>query len=466
MPELRGTTKGPVLTRWFGTDNLHTLDVYEGLGGYGAMRKALTTMTHDQLIDEVKASGLRGRGGADFSTGIKWSLMPKESALPMHLVVNADESEPGSAKDRYLMENSPHMLLEGIGIAAFAIRSHQAWIYIRGEYDLPFQRLTEAIGEMRGKGYLGDKPFGADWPLDIRIFRGHGAYICGEEGALLESLEGKRAQPRAWKPPYPAQTGVWGRPTTVNNVETISTVPWIIENGAAAYAKLGTEKAKGTRMFTVSGHVQRPGTYEMEIGKTYRDLIEGLAGGALPGRTIKAWWPGGSSAPVMPGDLLDTTTDLDGIKDVANLKGHPIPPLNIGGRTFATMGGSGGVIVMDDRFCAVKAAHRLLQFYAHESCGKCTPCRVGGNWAVRAYEHILSGDGGPEDIAILDRIQAGLQGGRCLCGLGDAAGWVIASSLTHFRKEYEEHALHNFCSAENGAPPAATAATSPQVGRS
>jgi NADH-quinone oxidoreductase subunit F len=186
----------------------------------------------------------------------------------------------------------------------------------------------------------------------------------------------------------------------------------------------------------------------MEIGKTYRDLIEGLAGGALPGRTIKAWWPGGSSAPVMPGDLLDTTTDLDGIKDVANLKGHPIPPLNMGGRTFATMGGSGGVIVMDDRFCAVKAAHRLLQFYAHESCGKCTPCRVGGNWAVRAYEHILSGDGGSEDIAILDRVQAGLQGGRCLCGLGDAAGWVIASSLTHFRKEYEEHALHNFCSAE------------------
>jgi NADH-quinone oxidoreductase subunit F len=289
--------------------------------------------------------------------------------------------------------------------------------------------LTEAIAEATKAGHLGPDPYGSGYGVDIRLYRGHGAYICGEESALLESLEGKRAQPRS-RPPYPAVKGAWGMPTLINNVETLATVPWILEKGGAAYAKLGTPQSTGTRMFTVSGHVQRPGNYEMEIGRPFRELIEDLAGGALPGRKLKVFWPGGSSAPVLPAAMLDTTTDTEELKKLG------------------TMGGSGGVIVMDDSYCVVKGAHRLLEFYAYESCGKCTPCRIGGNWAVRAYERLLSGEGGENELRLLDRVQQGLQGGRCLCGLGDSAGWVIESTMTHFRNEYEEHARHDVCSAE------------------
>ncbi|HXI95601.1 MAG TPA: NADH-quinone oxidoreductase subunit L, partial [Candidatus Acidoferrum sp.] len=260
MPEQRGTVGGPVLTEWFGKPDLHKLDVYESLGGYSALKKVVTTMTAQQVIDEVKVSGLRGRGGADFPTAMKWSFVPKDHPGPKYIVVNADESEPGSAKDHYLMENSPHALVEGTAIASFAIGGHQAWIYIRGEYDLPYEMLRDAIAEAHAKGYLGDHPFGTDHALDIRLYRGHGAYICGEETALLESLEGKRAQPRS-RPPFPAVKGAWGLPTAVNNVETLSTVPWIMRHGGAEYASRGTEKAKGTRMVTVSGDVQKPGNY-------------------------------------------------------------------------------------------------------------------------------------------------------------------------------------------------------------
>ncbi len=429
MAEQRGTVGGPVLTEWFGRANLYKLDVYEKLGGYEGLRKVVTGMSAAQVIDEVKASGLRGRGGADFPTATKWSFVPKDHPGPKYIVVNADESEPGSAKDRYLMENSPHALIEGAAIATFAIGGHQAWIYIRGEYDLPYEKLRDAIAEAHAKGYLGDHPFGTDYPLDIRLYRGHGAYICGEETALLESLEGKRAQPRS-RPPFPAIKGAWGQPTAVNNVETLSTVPWIIRHGGAEYAKRGTEKAKGTRMVTVSGDVQKPGNYEIEIGVTYRHIIEELAGGPFPGRKVKVFWPGGSSAKVLPGSMLDTSTDLDGLK------------------ALGTMGGSGGIIVMDDSHCVVKGAARLLRFYAHESCGKCTPCRVGSNWAVRTYDRILANQGSQIELALLDRVQQGLQGGRCLCGLGDAAGWVIQSTMNHFRNEYEEHCLHHTCSVE------------------
>ena len=267
MAEQRGTVGGPVLTEWFATQNLHKLDVYESLGGYSALRKVIKEMTAAQVIDEVKSSGLRGRGGADFPTATKWSFVPKDHPGPKYIVVNADESEPGSAKDRYLMENSPHALVEGAAIASFAIGGHQAWIYIRGEYDLSYEMLTAAIAEAHAKGYLGAHPFGTDYPMDVRLYRGHGAYICGEETALLESLEGKRAQPRS-RPPFPAVKGAWGMPTAVNNVETLSTVPWIMRHGGAEYAKRGTEKAKGTRMVTVSGDVQKPGNYEIEIGVT------------------------------------------------------------------------------------------------------------------------------------------------------------------------------------------------------
>jgi NADH-quinone oxidoreductase subunit F len=319
------------------------------------------------------------------------------------------------------MENSPHMVLEGICLACFAIGAHDAWIYIRGEYDGPYARLNEAIAELRGEGIVGDKPFGSDFPLNIHVYRGHGAYICGEETALLESLEGKRAQPRS-RPPFPAVKGAWGRPTLLNNIETLATVPWIVEHGGAEYAKRGTERSPGTRMMSVSGHVQRPGNYEVELGVTFEHVIMELAGGPLPGRTLKAFWPGGCSAPVLPASMLNVHTDMEALA------------------AAKSMGGSGGVIVMDDTWCMVRAAARLLQFYAWESCGKCTPCRIGGDWAVRTFTRLLDGTGGAVDLEILDRIQDGLQNGRCLCGLGDSAGWVIMSSMRHFREEYEAHA--------------------------
>src|SRR5438105_2416832 len=427
--ELRGShgkARTHLLTELFGTRDRHTFGVYSKHAGYEALEKALTQMEPVEVTNEVKSSGLRGRGGAGFPTGTKWGFMPPPDGGPRYVVVNADESEPGTAKDRYILENSPHMLLEGICIAAYAIQSHQAWIYIRGEYDGPYKMLTAAIAELREEGILGPKPFGKDYPLDVQLYRGHGAYICGEETALLESLEGKRAQPRS-RPPFPAVKGAWGRPTLLNNVETLATVPWIINHGAAEYAKFGTEKSPGTRLLTVSGNVQKPGVYEVELGKTFRHVIMELAGGPAEGRRVKVFWPGGSSAPVLPESMLDTTTDMEALA------------------AARSMGGSGGVIVMDDTHCVVKAAHRLLKFYAYESCGKCTPCRVGGDWAVRTYERILAGQGSQVELDILQRVSDGLQNGRCLCGLGDSAGWVIDSTLRHFREEYEDHALRHEC---------------------
>ncbi|HLH71065.1 MAG TPA: NADH-quinone oxidoreductase subunit NuoF [Candidatus Dormibacteraeota bacterium] len=430
LPEdLRGS-HGParhhLLTSLFGTPDLHRLAVYREHDGYRALEKALKEMTPDQIHAEVKASGLRGRGGAGFPTGTKWSFIPKDVPGPRYVVVNFDEAEPGTCKDRYLVEHSPHLLLEGACIAQYAIGSHQAWIYIRGEYDRPYHMLIEAIEELRQAGILGPCPFGVDYPLDVQLYRGHGAYICGEETALLESLEGKRAQPRS-RPPFPAVKGAWGRPTLLNNVETLANLPWILRHGGAEYAKFGVERSRGTRLLSVSGNVQRPGVYEVELGVSFRHVIMELAGGPPPGRRVKAFWPGGSSAPVLPESMLDVSTDLDELARVGS------------------MGGSGGVIVMDDSHCVVKAARRLIRFYAHESCGKCTPCRVGTNWAERTFERILQGKGTIADLQILDHVQEALQNGRCLCGLGDSAGWVIMSTMKHFREEYEAHALRGEC---------------------
>ena len=435
MAELRGS-HGParhhLLTRDFGTADLHRLPVYRQRGGYEALHRVLTAMTPQAVTDEVKTSGLRGRGGAGFPTGVKWGFIPKDHPGPRYVVVNFDESEPGTTKDRYLVENSPHLLIEGIAIAAYAIGSHQAWVYIRGEYDLPYRLLMDAIAEAEEAGVIGKNPFGTGYGIDVRVYRGHGAYICGEESALLESLEGKRAQPRS-RPPFPAVKGAWGMPTLVNNVETLANLPWILRHGGAAYARFGTEKSHGTRLLSVSGHVRRPGVYEIELGVPFRHVLYDLAGGPLEGRQFKAFWPGGSSAPVLTADQIDVTTDMEALA------------------AAGSMAGSGGVIVADDSTCMVRAAHRLLQFYAHESCGKCTPCRVGGNWAVRAYERILSGDGTEADLRLLDRVQMGLSNGKCLCGLGDAAGWVIESSMLKFRSEYEEHVYSTGCSAERVA---------------
>jgi NADH-quinone oxidoreductase subunit F len=429
MAELRGDhgdAPNHLLTRWFGTPDLHKLDVYEAHGGYSALRKALLEMAPAEITGEVKTSGLRGRGGAGFATGVKWSFINRDAPGPKYVVVNADESEPGTAKDRYILENSPHMVVEGILIAAYAVGANQAWVYIRGEYDVPHRMLQEAIDEARAKGYIGPTPMGKDYPLDIRLYRGHGAYICGEETALLESLEGKRAQPRS-RPPFPAVKGASGRPTLLNNVETLATVPWIINNGGATYAKVGTEKNPGTRLLTVSGNVKKPGVYEVEIGKTFRHIIMELAGGPPDGHKVKVFWPGGSSAPVLPESMLDTTCDAEALAAVKS------------------MGGSGGVIVMDDSHCVIQAAYRLLQFYAHESCGKCTPCRIGGDWAVRMYERILANEGGQVELDNLRRVSDALQNGRCLCGLGDSAGWVIDSTMRHFYNEYEDHCLRHEC---------------------
>ncbi len=303
-------------------------------------------------------------------------------------------------------------------IAQYAVDSHQAWIYIRGEYDLPHRMLEAAIQELRDAGIVGPRPFGKEHALDIRLYRGHGAYICGEETALLDSLEGKRSQPRP-KPPFPAAQGAWGRPTLINNVETLATVPWIIQHGGAEYAKFGTERSKGTRLVSVSGHIANPGVYEIELGVTFEHVLMELAGGPLPGRKLKAYYPGGSSAPIIPASNLALTTDMEALA------------------AAGSMAGSGGIIVVDDSWSIVEATYRLLQFYAWESCGKCTPCRVGGNWAMRTCERILDGQGTPADIEILRRVEASTQGGRCLCALGDSIGLVLNGALRHFLPEFE-----------------------------
>ena len=419
--EIRGTHgPGPnrVLSTLFGTDGLDTLDGYRAHGGYEALQKALA-MKPAEIIDEVKASGLRGRGGASFPTGLKWTFLPPPDGGPRYVVVNADESEPGTSKDRYLIENSPHMVLEGILIAQYAVQSHQAWIYIRGEYDRPRRKLLLGIQQLRDAGILGPRPFGVDYELDIQVYRGHGAYICGEESALLESLEGKRAQPRN-RPPYPAVRGAWGRPTLINNVETLSTVPWIITHGGAEYAKWGTESMKGTRLISVSGQVRNPGVYEIEIGATFRHVIMDLAGGPLPGRAIKAFYPGGGSTAVLPAADLDVTTDKETLL------------------TYGSDSGSAGVIVVDDSSSMVEATFRLIQFYAWESCGKCTPCRVGGDWAERTLLKMLDGQGTLADLQLLRRIAESTQGGRCLCLLGDSIGVVLNAAMKHFLSEFEE----------------------------
>src|SRR2546421_2506510 len=308
FPELGGSAGAApprVLPRWSGPPALPPLDVYESrAGGYKALRKALFDMAPADITNEVKTSGLRGRGGAGFATGVKWSFINRDAPGPKYVVVNADESEPGTAKDRYILENSPHMVVEGILIAAYAVGANQAWVYIRGEYDVPRRMLAEAIEEARAKGYIGARPMGKDYPLDIQLYRGHGAYICGEETALLESLEGKRAQPRS-RPPFPAAKGAWGRPTLLNNLQTLANVPWIVNHGGAEYAKFGLGSSKGTRLLSVSGNVQNPGVYEIEIGTSFREVIMGLAGGPPPGRRVKAFWPGGCSAPVLPESALD-----------------------------------------------------------------------------------------------------------------------------------------------------------------
>jgi NADH-quinone oxidoreductase subunit F len=396
---------------------LDTLDVYQRRGGYEALRKALS-MTREQVLHELEVSAIRGRGGAGFAMGKKVSFLPK-GAMDKYLVCNADESEPGTFKDRELMQKSPHLLIEGMIIAAYAGGINRAYIYIRGEYELQAQKLEAALEEAKAAGFVGDRILGSDHSLVMWVHRGAGAYICGEETALLDSLEGKRGNPRL-KPPFPANQGLYQGPTLINNVETLATVPVIIDMGGEEYAKLGTQGSTGTKLVSVSGHVQRPGNYEIELGVPSREIIYDLAGGPPEGRTVKLWFPGGSSAPVLTGDDLDIPYDFDSLAKAGSMLG------------------SGAIIVIDDSTPVVDVALKTAKFYRHESCGKCTPCREGTNWTVTMLERIDSGEATPMDLDIMAAVQENIIG-NCLCVLGDAMAMPIGSMVLKFREEFEAH---------------------------
>ena len=402
----------------------NTLQRYEETGGYRVLRKALAEMTPESIQAEVKAANLRGRGGANFPCGVKWGFLAP--AEPRYLVINADESEPGTFKDRQLLERDPHQLIEGVIISAFALGVHQAFIYVRGEYPRPARRVQRAIDEAYAAGYLGADVLGSGFDLEVTVHLGGGAYICGEETALLNSLEGRRGEPRL-KPPFPAVEGLYSKPTIVNNVETISNVPWIINNGGIAYASIGPERSAGTRLISLSGHINNPGNYEIVMGMPWRDLIYELGGGIPDGRALKAWIPGGSSAPwFVPEEHLDTPVTID---DVG---------------AHGSMMGSGAIIVMDDSTNVVAAAHRIVRFYAHESCGQCTPCREGTTWLERIFNRILSGQGRMSDIDLLLDVSDGISPGLAwppvmttICPLGPSATAPVTSLMQFFRDEVE-----------------------------
>ena len=412
-----------VMYRHMGVEGAHTLDYYRSHGGYKSAEKALKQMTPEQVVDEVKASGLRGRGGAGFSTGMKWSFMPPPDGGPRYLVCNADESEPGSFKDRYFLEDDPHQLIEGMIIGAYAMKVNRGFIYVRGEYFLGYERTAQAVKEARAAGLLGDKILGTDFSFDITVHRGAGAYICGEETALMNSLEGLRANPRL-KPPFPAQAGMYGRPTTINNVESLASAVHIIERGAAWFASMGTADSKGTKVYQVSGPVKRPGVFEMPMGATFRELIYDFAGG--PTFEPKAFIPGGSSTPMFPWE--DRFLDM---------------PMDYG--TLAKNGsmlGTGGVIVIPKEKCIVDALYNLVRFYGHESCGKCTPCREGvAHWLPRLYKKLLAGIGTADDVAMIEQLANSIRG-TAFCPLADACVMPIQASFKWFRAEYDYLAEH------------------------
>jgi NADH-quinone oxidoreductase subunit F len=394
---------------------LATIEVYERRGGYQALREALQTPQAD-LVDQLKGSGLRGRGGAGFSMGMKASFLP-QGEMQKYVVVNADESEPGTFKDRELMQKNPHQLIEGIVIAAYVVGATKSFIYIRGEYEHQADILDAAIAEAYERGYLGTDVLGSGVECELVLHRGAGAYICGEETGLLDSLEGKRGNPRL-KPPFPANQGLFQGPTLINNVETLSTVPHILQMGAETYAEIGVANSSGTKLVSVSGNVRRPGNYEIELGMKSRDIIYGLAGGPPEGREVKLWFPGGSSSPVLTKDDLDLTYDFDTLAK------------------SGTMLGSGAIIVVDDSQSVVDVCEKLVKFYAHESCGKCTPCREGTNWTVKMVGRIKDGTATPMDLDIMASVQERIIG-NCLCVLGDAMAMPVGSMIAKFRGEFE-----------------------------
>lgn len=416
-------------------DGIRSYDVYRKNGGYAAAEKALKQMSPDSIIDEVKKSGLRGRGGAGFPTGLKWSFLAKPEGIPRYLVCNADESEPGTFKDRYLMEFLPHLLIEGLIISSFALGSNRTYIYIRGEYAWIPEILEKAIAEAKQHGWLGKNILGSGFDCEIYVHTGAGAYICGEETALIESLEGKRGNPRI-KPPFPAVKGVWGCPTVVNNVETLATVVPVILLGGDEYAKFGTGKSTGTKLISACGNINKPGVYEIEMNISVEEFIysDEYCGGISGGKRLKACIPGGSSVPILPANLLLKTAK--GESRMMTYEG-----LSEGGFQSGSMLGSGGFIVYDEDQCIVRNTLTLARFYHHESCGQCSPCREGTGWMEKVLHNIEYGKGKQSDIDLLWDIQGKIEG-NTICPLGDAAAWPVAAAIRHFRDEFEWHITH------------------------
>jgi len=408
-----------VLTKFFGTENSHTIDVYLGKDGYKAAEKALQNMKPEDVMAEVKAANLRGRGGAGFPAGVKWGFVPQDVDKPKYLCVNADEGEPGTFKDRYIMNHAPHLLLEGIILSSYAVGIHTAYIYIRGEYEFVAQRLEKSISEAYEKGYLGENILETGYDLDITVHRGAGAYICGEETALLESLEGKRGNPRL-KPPFPASIGLFQSPTVINNVETISNIPSIITNGAKWFTKQGLPNDGGTRIFGVSGMVKNPGIYELPMGTSLKDLIFKHAGGMKEGKKLKAVIPGGMSAPVLTADEIDIKMDFDSLIEAKSMLG------------------SAAVIVIDKNTSMMDVLKTVSKFYTHESCGQCSPCRIGNSWIYKIVNRMAEGNGKKGDVDTIIRLADNMLQ-KTLCPLGDAAAMPILSIAKKFRKELESY---------------------------
>jgi len=404
-----------VLSRQFDLAHLHQIDVYLENGGYEAVRKALK-LRPEEIIEEVKKANLRGRGGAGFPAGVKWSFVPRVDK-PKYLCVNADEGEPGTFKDRYIMSHNPHLLIEGIIITSYAVGIHLAFIYIRGEYEKIAQRLEKALEEARNKGFLGENILGTGFNLEVVVHRGAGAYICGEETALLESLEGKRGHPRL-KPPFPASVGLFQMPTVINNVETVANVPLIILNGADWFLSLGQPKDGGTRLFSVSGMVERPGIYELPVGTPLRKIIFDYAGGVKNGRKLKAVIPGGMSAPILLPEEIDVPMDCESVMK------------------RGSMLGSAAIIVIDETVPIIEVLSKVTKFYSHESCGQCTPCRIGTSWINKIVKRIASGQGRKDDLKEIERLASQIKG-RTLCPLGDAAALPILAIVNKFRAELE-----------------------------
>lgn len=411
---------------------IHTYDVYRKNGGYRSVEKALEQKNPDAIVEEVKKSGLRGRGGAGFPTGMKWSFLAKPEGVARYLVCNADESEPGTFKDRYLMEKIPHLLIEGMITSSYALGANTSFIYIRGEYFYVLRILEKAIKEAYENGWLGKNIKGSGYNLDLYVQVGAGAYICGEETALLESLEGKRGNPRI-KPPFPAVAGLYGCPTVVNNVETIAAVVPIVNDGGEAYASVGVEKSTGTKLISASGHINKPGVYEIEMGVPVEEFIysDEYCGGIKNSKKLKAVVAGGSSVPILPADLILKTA-------AGNPRLMTYESLADGGFATGTMLGSGGFIVMDETTSIVKNLWNFTRFYHHESCGQCSPCREGTGWMEKILHKILDGHGTLKDIDLLWDIQSKIEG-KTICPLGDAASWPVASAIRHFRKEFEDY---------------------------